>query len=192
MFNSFKFYETNSQRFFEQTVNIDMGEFYQQFLELIPEHGHILDLGCGSGRDTKYFLESGYQVTAIDGSEEMVKLSSKLTGKTTLHLSFHKLEFVNEFDGIWACASLLHVSRQEIKHILNRVLNSLKINGILYLSFKYGTTEIIENGRLFSNYNEELLTQLLTNFSVEIVKIWIAKDKNRPIKWINGLVRKTN
>lgn len=192
IYNSLNFYQTNSERFYHQTVNVDMREIYQPFLELIPDKGYILDLGCGSGRDTKYFLKLGYQVTAVDGSIEMVNLSSKLTGQPTLHLQFHELEFLNKFEGIWACASLLHVPRQEIKHILSLVFNSLKLHGILYLSFKYGKTEIIENDRLFINYDEELLTELLDIFSVEIVKIWVTKDKNRELKWLNGLVRKIN
>ena len=186
------YYDCNAIKYYNATVDIDMGEIYQEFLALLSLYSHIMDLGCGSGRDTRYFLIQGYQVTAIDSSKEMVKLSSRLTGQSTLLMTFDQLNFTNCFDGVWACASLLHISRTQIPFILSLIINALKSNGILYLSFKYGTQERVEEDpeavRLFCDYNESLLADLLKD--LDIIKIWLTQDQTRPVQWINALARK--
>ncbi|WP_241212847.1 class I SAM-dependent methyltransferase [Cyanobacterium aponinum] len=143
-----------------------MRSIYREFLSLLPKHCKIVDLGGGSGRDTPYFLKQGYQVTAVDGSAEMVKLSSELTGQSTFLMTFDELNYDNYFDGVWACASLLHVPRTKISTILSLIINALKFQGILYLSFKYGTEERIEANRFFCDYNEQLLADLLTDLDI--------------------------
>lgn len=105
------YYNKNAEVFFQDTACADMSYLYKQFLPLIPVGGRILDLGCGSGRDSRYFLEQGFQVTAIDGSAELCRLASKYIGQEVLCMVFRDLAFENCFDGVWACASLLHVPR---------------------------------------------------------------------------------
>lgn len=142
-----RYYDENAIEFFENTKNADMKELYELFLKYLPKGSKILDLGCGSGRDTKYFLQNGYDTVAIDGSLEMVKLSTQYTGKQTFHMTFEQLDFYEEFDGVWACASLLHVPRSKIDLIFRKIYLALKKNGIFYSSYKYGNTEEFRNGR---------------------------------------------
>lgn len=119
-----KYYDENAVTFFENTIDADMKRVYELFLKYLSPGAKILDLGCGSGRDTKYFLQEGYDVIAVDGSIEMVKLSTEFTGKQTLHLTFDEINFNEEFDGVWACASLLHVPRNKIDSIFKKNLFS--------------------------------------------------------------------
>jgi trans-aconitate methyltransferase len=73
-------------------------------------NGHILDAGCGSGRDSSYFLDKGFDVSAFDASAELAKLASQLIHRPVTVCQFNEYESDKPFDGIWACASLLHVS----------------------------------------------------------------------------------
>jgi SAM-dependent methyltransferase len=132
------YYDSQSEEFCQRTATLDMSRFYAPFLELMPAGGSILDAGCGSGRDSLAFLQKGYRVVSMDASPAMVKAAAALIGKTVRLLTFAEMDFDAEFDGIWACASLLHVPREHLSCILARFARALKSNGAFYLSFKYG------------------------------------------------------
>ena len=188
------YYSDNAEKFVEGTVNIDMMEFYQEFLPLIPDGGAILDAGCGSGRDTKYFLGQGYQVVAFDNCPEIVKIASDYTGHEILQLSFSEIDFTKEFDGVWACASLLHISSEDLPDALLQLSKALKPNGILYTSFKYGEDETFRGGRFFKDYTESSFDELLTKgVGFRVIKYWKTNDL-RPGRedeeWVNILLRK--
>ena len=187
------YYDFNAEEFFEKTVNVDMSPQYKEFLKKIPENGHILDAGCGSGRDTLMFKSYGYKVTSIDGSIEMCKLASKHTKQEVHYMQFQEIEFNEIFDGIWASASLLHIKSNEIISVLKKLKKSLKKEGILYASFKYGDFEGKRDGRYFNDLKEETATELFQKLDFKINKIWITNDarKNRQNeKWLNILVTK--
>ena len=187
------YYDLNAQEFFDGTVNADMSSHHEEFLNLIPKNGTILDAGCGSGRDTLMFKSFGYEVTSMDGSEEMCKLASEYTKQEVLCLQFQEIEFDPIFDGIWALASLLHVPSNEIKMVLNKLKNSLKSNGAMYASFKYGDFEGERNGRYFNDFTEDSAIRLFSEIGFEINKTWISNDARKgreDEKWVNILVTK--
>lgn len=187
------YYDENAQEFFDGTVNADMSSHHEKFLELIPKNGKILDAGCGSGRDTKNFKELGYDVTAIDGSPEMCKLASEFSGINVKHMQFQEISFQNEFDGIWASASLLHVPSDELDSVLRNLKNSLKTHGILYASFKYGDFEGERNGRYFNDLTEDTAIELFEKNDFNVIETWITNDA-RPTRederWVNILINK--
>ena len=74
------YYNHHAEEFTHSTLNVDMESLYQSFLNLLPANAHILDLGCGSGRDSLAFKNKGYRVTAIDYSEALVKKATELLG----------------------------------------------------------------------------------------------------------------
>ena len=187
------YYDLNAEEFFSDTVDADMSTHHDEFLKNLPDSACILDAGCGSGRDAKLFKSLGYNVIAIDGSVEMCKLASKHSKVNVKHMQFQEIDFKNQFDGIWASASLLHVPSSEIEDVLKRLKDSLKDNGILYASFKYGDFEGERNGRYFNDLNEKTSKKLFLKHNFEIMKIWITNDsrKNRENeKWVNILVKK--
>ena len=159
--STLNYYQTNSESFIENTINVDVNDLYRPFLENIPSTGKILDAGCGSGRDTKFFLEKGFSVVAFDNSPNMVRHAAEYTGQEVLLMSFEDIEFKDNFDGIWACASVLHVPENNISTVLSKFTDALKDSGIIYTSFKYGENEGIRNGRFFADYTEERFDQLL-------------------------------
>ena len=187
------YYNNNAQEFVNSTFMVDMQSLYQPFLNLIPDFGRILDLGCGSGRDALAFKNMGYQIEAMDYSAELVKQASDLTGIEVRLQSFYDLDEINTYDGIWACASLLHCERHRLVDVLQRMIQSLKANGVIYMSFKYGDQDREKDGREFTDLNEQQAGELLDHFNqVSLAKQWISIDKrpDRTEQWLNLLWKK--
>ena len=138
MSSSIEFYNNNADNFFDSTFNVDMSELYQEFIPYLDKNSQVLDAGCGSGRDSKYFIEHGYEVTAFDASPPLVKLASKIINLDIKCMAFEDIKWEGKFSGIWACASLLHLEDDELKRTFQKLFKSLKKGGALYCSFKYG------------------------------------------------------
>ncbi|MDD3417752.1 MAG: class I SAM-dependent methyltransferase, partial [Lachnospiraceae bacterium] len=141
MDKTLEYYNKKAHEFVNNTVSVNFTDTQDLFLEYLPENGYILDFGCGSGRDTKYFKEKGYKIEAIDGSEELCQIASEYSGIKVECMLFQDLNENDQYDGIWACASILHLSKTEMKDVLKKMIRSLKKNGIIYTSFKYGEFE---------------------------------------------------
>ena len=187
------YYNNNAQAFFENTYQVEMESFYTPFLRYLPEQALILDLGCGSGRDTLAFKDKGHQVEAIDYSAELVRKATELTGIKVRHQSFYELNDVAKYDGIWACASLLHCERDRLAEVLGKILKALKPNGVCYMSFKYGKADRKKDGRTFTDLDEQQAHDLLKNIdNVLLLKQWVTIDKrpDRTEEWLNILIRK--
>ena len=188
------YYNENAKKFFDGTVSVDFKHIQDMFLEILPEKARILDFGCGSGRDTKNFLEQGYIVDATDGSLELCKAASEYTGITVKHMLFQELGEKEAYDGIWACASVLHVKRVELPDIIRKMSSATKVNGIIYLSFKYGDFEGERNGRYFTDMTEDSMEKLLMEFpELKVEKQWITGDVRAgrgDERWLNMILRK--
>ena len=191
--DSVEYYDKYAVEYFEQTVDINMQELWDLFTAQLPEGASILDLGCGSGRDSAYFISGGYDVTAMDASEEMCDLASIHIGQDVLNLSFAEMDFNEVFDGIWACASLLHVPGDQIEEIFAKVVKSLKVNGVLFMSVYYGDFEGERNGRFYKDYRTKSLKELISRFdNMEIIEIEKCDDSGLAAStfWIYVLARK--
>ena len=187
-----RYYEDKAEEYLARTSQLDMESLYKPFLELIPAGGTILDAGCGPGRDVLAFLKKGFQVTAFDASAKMVELASKQTGVAAFQMRFQELKYEQEFDGIWACASLLHVPFCELEDVLTRFRRALKTGGICFMSFKQGNGERFEDGRRFIDFTEATLQQKLADISgLSILRTWGTEDQagRSGVQWVNALIR---
>ncbi|WP_179994226.1 bifunctional 2-polyprenyl-6-hydroxyphenol methylase/3-demethylubiquinol 3-O-methyltransferase UbiG [Acinetobacter sp. YH1901136] len=187
------YYNKHTEEFTASTFEVDMESLYKPFLAELQEGAKILDVGCGSGRDTLAFKNKGYQVDAIDYSEELVKKASLLTGIPIKWQSFYEVDDYETYDGIWACASLLHCERTRLKEVIGKLLSALKPNGVLYMSFKYGDSDREKDGRQFTDLNEEQAEALRKQFNhVQQIKQWVTIDQRpeRQEKWLNLLWKK--
>lgn len=187
------YYNQNAQQFVDGSLHADMSDHYKHFLKYLPQSGKILDLGCGSGRDTAAFRKIGYKVVPVDGSIEVCRLAEQYLQSPVKCVQFDQLDYDEEFDGVWACASLLHVPKDEMTGILEIINKALKPGGILYASYKYGNEATERNGRLFSNYNEQTINDLFLNNLWIVREIWLSSDvrKGRESeRWVNVVVRK--
>ena len=188
------YYNQNARPFATSTVSVDFTATQARFTAHLPQGGTILDFGCGSGRDTKHFLAQGFQVTATDGSEELCKLASEYTGIPVKQMLFQELDEVEQYDGIWAWSSILHLPLEELISVLGKMSTALKPHGIIYTSFKYGDFAGERNGRYFTDMTETTFAALMQNIaSLETEEQWITSDV-RPgrgeEKWLNVILRK--
>lgn len=192
--DTLSFYNQNSDEFVSGTLAADMSDARSRFVSRLPLKALILDFGCGSGRDTKAFLDAGYQVEATDGSEELCERASAYTGIQVKRMLFQDLDAVDRYDGIWACASVLHLPAEELKTVIGKIAVALKRNGVLYVSFKYGEYEGMRKGRYFTDFTEEKLRTFWESFpSLQIVETWITEDvrpDRKDEKWISLLARR--
>lgn len=194
MSDTLHYYNQNAQAFVKSTRDVDFYKTQIRFLDRLLPHSYILDFGCGSGRDTRYFLSQGYLVDAVDGSKEICKLASAYTGIQIQQMLFQELAVENLYDGIWACSSILHLPYQELKMVLIKMANALKADGIVYTSFKYGNFEGERNGRYFTDMTEESLQRLLGEIQTfQLEETWVTADV-RPgrgdERWLNILLKK--
>ena len=189
-----EYYNENVDKFVNDTQDVVFCATQDLFLSYLNEGNSILDLGCGSGRDTKYFLSKGYKVDATDGSEEICKVASDYTGINVKCLLFNELDEIDKYDGIWACASILHLDKDDLIDVFHRIARALKDNGILYTSFKYSEFEGMRNGRYFTDFTIESFNEFQTNIPEFIIeKKWITSDVRagrEDEKWLNLIMRK--
>jgi len=192
LYKTIDYYNKNAEKFIKDTLNLDVEELYKPFLKLIPSNSTILDAGAGSGRDTLYFMNKGFSVVSIDASESIVEHCTRITGKECLLMNFEQMDFRECFEGIWACASLLHIQRVSIDNVFFKLYQSLKPNGVLYASFKYGEKEELKNERYFNNYDEKTFAELIGRHPYfKIITLYITEDvrPDKPgEKWLNVLV----
>ena len=196
------YYNDQASAYYQQTYAVSLVEIYSQFIDNLTSDSvqTILDVGCGSGRDSVYFASLGFTVTAVDGSIKLLNLAKNSCEHDIdwLQLNFKdiaKQNWVNHFTGIWACASLLHVSFNELPSILNTLVIALKTDGVIYLSFKYGDRERLDSDRFFCDMNDSRINQLLTKVpSLTLVKSWKSYDKryDNLTVWFNILLKNSN
>lgn len=188
------YYNQNAQSFVAGTVSVDFHETQDRFLKLLDQGSLVLDFGCGSGRDTKYFLEHGMYVEASDGSEELCRIARDYTGIPVKQMLFQELKETEKYDGIWACSSILHLPKQELKAVLKRMAGALKEQGIIYTSFKYGDFEGERNGRYFTDFTEDTFRDFVADITgIQIEEVWITGDVRQgrnEEKWLNLIIRK--
>jgi SAM-dependent methyltransferase len=186
------FYEENAKSYFESTVAIDVSGLRERFLAYIPAGGRILDAGSGSGRDTRAFRARGYEVEAFDASSALAELSTRLTGVQTRVMRFEDFNEPARFNGIWACASLLHVSEEGLPDVLGRLNRALRPQGALYVSFKEGVGECtVRDGRRFTNLTLqrlEILLDSLTNVVTRELWSYRAQGSSKESEvWVNAI-----
>ena len=188
------YYNKNANTFAEGTVNVEFTDTQDRFLKLLPEGARVLDFGCGSGRDTKYFLSKGFLVDATDGSEKLCRMAEELTGIPVRQMLFSELDAVDVYDGIWACSSILHCPKEELKDVIRKMICAVKDGGVIYTSFKYVDFEGERNGRYFTNFTTDSFHEFMREFSeLSVEQEWVSADV-RPgrgdEKWLNLILRK--
>lgn len=188
------YYNQNAQDFVAGTISVDFHETQDRFLKLLEKGSLVLDFGCGSGRDTRYFLEHGMYVEATDGSEELCRIASDYAGIPVKQMLFQELKETEKYDGIWACSSILHLPKQELKAVLMKMVDALKEQGIIYTSFKYGEFEGERNGRYFTDFMEDTFRDFVADITeIQIEEVWITGDVRQgrnEEKWLNLIIRK--
>lgn len=194
MDDTLQYYNQHAKAYVDSTRDVEFSQTQERFLQYLKPGARILDFGCGSGRDTKYFRNRGFQVEAVDGSAEFVRIASDYTGTNVRRMLFQDLDEVDRYDGIWACSSILHLPFAELEEVLGKMARALRRRGIVYTSFKYGTEEGGRSGRYFTNMTEAKMAGLLERIPVyDVEEMWVTFDV-RPDRgderWLNMILRK--
>ncbi|PHR54221.1 MAG: hypothetical protein COA44_13910 [Arcobacter sp.] len=191
MNSTLKYYEDNALAFIQNTLDKKMDIQYEYFLKDLRPKSHILDAGCGSGRDSLYFKKQGYTITAFDISKKMCDFASNLLDQEVLELSFESMDFKDRFDAIWASASLLHISKKNMPSVLQKLARAIKPEGLIYASFKAGEEEFIKEERHFNSYSKQSFSELIKTSPFTIKEVYLLED-TRPNKegefWLNTLL----
>ena len=186
------YYERRANEFARDTANADVSGILREFTALLPANATVLDWGCGTGRDSKHMSDMGLSVVSTDASPAMCNQARELFGIDARCEGFADLSEESEYDGIWACASLLHVGKYDLPAVLHKACLALKPQGVIYVSFKYGNYEGMRKGRWFTDLDEEALATLLQP-EFDVIRMWVTNDV-RPgragEKWLNCLSRK--
>ena len=188
------YYNNNAKDYFDFTVNADMQLQYDSFLKLVKREGKILDFGCGSGRDSLYFKNKGYDVTVIDGSEEMCKLASAYTGLDVKCMDFKDFHEIASYDGIWACGSLSHIERKDMLDMLKRLRDALMEDGHIFIAMKKGVgEEITEDGRYYTYIDFNDMEDLAEKANLKSMMVYMSRSVNNPNEpkfWNNFILKR--
>ena len=191
--DSIDYYNRYAVPYYEKTVDADMGEVMKPFVELLPENAEVLDLGCGSGRDTLALEEYGFYVTPLDGAEKMCRLAEVNIDRDVLCMTYDEMDFDDVFDGIWACASFLHLQEKEVLGFFEKIDLYLNDNGVVYLSGKNGiSTGKAKDGRYFLEFTEQLVEKiLLVNRQLKLAELWYTEDAGdrKGFRWLNVILK---
>jgi SAM-dependent methyltransferase len=192
--STINYYESHAAAYAQKTLPVDMAKVYERFLKYLPSGARILDAGSGSGRDSRNFMARGYEVEAFDASPTLAALSAQLTGAPTKILCFQEFDTECRYEGIWACASLLHLKQNELADALARLQRALKADGVIYLSFKSGSEErIAPDGRRFTDMNKEKFCHLIEAVpQLLLIEIWLTPGEGAFCgqgEWFNALLR---
>ena len=191
---SSSYYDQKAQDFFDSTFDVSMDSLYQPFLARLEPGALIIDAGCGSGRDALAFTRRGYRVLAFDVSVELVTLARQQTGLDIRQCSFLDFQTAPEsVQGIWACASLLHLPYQQIPTVFKHLSGFLVSEGIFYCSFKYGIDDVQRDGRYFTNLDEARLQMVVERTDLRIDQLWVSADQRperKEQRWLNAFLSK--
>lgn len=182
------FYDMDPEGYSDKTFGADMSDSRNRFIKYLPRGSRILDLGCGSGRDSKAFASMGFSVTPVDGSEGMCRVAEKNTGLKVRRLLFEDLDYEGCFEGVWACSSLLHVPSKELPDIFNKISRALVPGGILYTTFKKGMFEGTREGRYYTDMTCELLTEFIDACGMNVLELWESEQPDGKTEWANAIV----
>ena len=187
------YYESNAEHYAAETIYADMSEQYQSVLPLLKKGAKILDVGSGSGRDACYFQKQGYQVTALEPSKNLGREIRKVFSGEIVCSDIQSYQTTERYDGIWACASLIHLQEEEVLCFFRKIDMYLNDNGIVYASGKSGiSTGEVADGRFFLEFTEQLVEKILTvNKQLKLEQLWYSEDVSgrQGFRWLNVVLR---
>lgn len=187
-----EYYEKNAKAYSARTIDLDVREVRRRFTEGLTRGARVLDAGCGSGRDALAFSGQGFRVNAFDASEALARLASGHTGLSVRQLTYAEIPWVAEFDGVWACSSLVHLLPEDFAQALTNLTRALKPGGILYTSLKRGLGPYRDGAnRYFNSFQETDVKALLSKAGLTMQTCWESKSAiSQESGWLNFLAVK--
>ena len=183
------YYNDNADRYYQTTISADLDSARNRFAAYLPPAATVIDIGCGSGRDVRAFCDMGFKATGLDASEKLVRLATERVGIKVINADMSSWIAEEPYDGIWCCASLMHLDDEECRRFFANLDHNLKPCGVLYISVKSGIeTGVDEAGRYLRNFTEEEMRKLTgTVPGLQIRELWYTQDtlKRNDFRWLN-------
>ena len=199
--STINYYEQNSSNLSSRYENADVSEIHKLLLQTFDKNSELLEIGCGSGRDASFMSKNDFNITAIDGSINMIKEAKNIHPELFKKL-FHKtlpndLEFDKKFDGIYSIATLMHLSKNDLKITISKIYNLLNQNGKFLMSVSLFRDDINKDGfddkgRFFLVLNFDEWVNLLENIGFKILKTKTNTDglDRNGIQWLTLVANK--
>ena len=189
-----EYFDEKAQKCFDDAFTITERTNQDHFLSYLEPGAHILDFGCGSGRDSRYFMDNGFEVTSTDGSAGMAALASVYLGKPVKVMEFNELDDEDLYDGIFASASIMHIEYEKLEELFPKMILAMKKGGILYVSFKYGEGEGFLGKRFYTYMDEERFARFIEPFTeLEVIASGIFGNEHpgqMDFRWLYAILRK--
>lgn len=187
-----KHYNKKSKEYYDQTIRIDMTSEYDKFISKIKPGGLICDIGCGSGRDTKFFIENGFRVLSIEPSTHLAKLANAYEFSHVKNQTLLEMSYTNRFDAIWCCAVLQHIEPKNLQKSISRIAEMLRPNGIIYLSYRTSSSSNEPSRNTIFIHETSTIKEHLDNNNLEVIKNYSQISKKDNIHPFNTFILKKN
>ena len=195
MNNTIDYYNRNAESYYWNTVGVDLDATRKRFAAYLRDGAFVIDMGCGSGRDVVAFSDMGFRVIGIDASEELVYLAQERLGINAFTADMSTWLQGDKYDGIWCCASLMHLDEAECRQFFINLNCNLKKGGVLYFSVKSGIkTGTDEEGRYMRDFTEEDIRELISYVEgLTIKEYWYTDDilNRRDFRWLNVIAQRS-
>lgn len=192
MNSTIDYYDRNADEYIARTADVAFDEIYSRFLKYIPAGGRIMDLGCGSGRDVKWFCEHGHEAYGLDASKKLVSKASDAYDVPVFTGLIEEWTTSKLFDGVWCCASLMHLDDIALEKFFGNLKYNLKQGGVLFMSVKSGIqTGLDKQGRYLRDFTEEDVHKIINRHGeLEVRELWYTEDKlaRDTFRWMNVIV----
>jgi len=196
MNTTISYFNDNAERAFKDAFTITERTNQDRFLSYLKQGDTILDFGCGSGRDSAYFLEKGYEVVSTDGAEKLCELAAEYLKRPVKVMEFNELNEENQYDGIFASASIMHLEYDKLVEVFPKMIRALKDNGILYVSFKYGDQDGYLGKRYYTYMTENRFADMMKQFPELLVEDSGIFGNEHPgqidFRWYYAILRKAS
>ncbi len=171
------YYETNAAGYAAVELDPEWLEQRERFSARLKPGSIVLDLGCGPGHDSHWFASKGFGTVSLDASSAMAAEAKRRYGIIVGVQRIEELDFKQEFDAVWASASIHHINRKDIPAAIAAVANALKPGGLFYSSFKIREECTVDSlGRYYAQMNKTDLTAILESAGFGIEDMTIIKS----------------
>ena len=193
MNTTLEYYDENAEKYVKESFALTARDNQDMFLSFVKRGGHILDFGCGSGRDTAFFLMKGFTVVPTDGCESICKLASEYLKMPVKVLEFNELDEEDEYDAVYASASIMHLEHDKLMELYPKIIRALKKDGILYASFKYGEDDGYVDMCYYTRMTEKKYTDFIAQFpqlKMVMQNTFHQKSGDTDLVWYQSIIQK--
>lgn len=184
-------YDRIAPTFAANTWEFYLSKALDGFTTLLPAHARVLDVGCGPGRDSGHLRKRGFYAVGADLSCGMLREAHWRVGPPLARCDMRALPFASaSVDGVWVCASLLHLPRAEAPLALQEIHRVARAHAPVFVGLVHGEGKAwhaATGPRFFAYYQLDEITALLQDCGFAIHSTWTQPGQE--VTWIDIIAR---